>query len=245
MGKIKEAARELPVVAETDVLVVGGGPAGLSAAVASAREGVETLLVERYGFLGGNITQAMVESIAWYRHEETVEAGGIGAEFEPEAAEVGGAWEDSESIGRLIDADMFKYAADRMIQKAGVIPLLHCYVVDVIIENGDLRGVITESKSGRQAILAKVVIDASGDADVAARAGAPYHQAPKDKLMSVTVGFGVSGVDVPAFRAHVKQKPGRIGDWATKTAKKENELFSAYFIDVFKRAREAGDIPGD
>lgn len=243
MRTINEAAREVPVLTETEVLVVGGGPAGIAAAIAAAREGVETLLVERYGFLGGNITQAMVESIAWYRHEETVEAGGIGAEFEPEAAEVGGAWEDSESIGRLIDADMFKYAADRMIQRAGVTPLLHCYVVDVIMENGELRGVITESKSGRRAILAKVVIDASGDADVAARAGAPYHQAPKDKLMSVTVGFGVSGVDVPAFRAHVKQKPGRIGDWASKTAKKENELFSAYFTDVFKRAREAGDIP--
>src|SRR6056297_617062 len=245
MGKIKEAARELPVVAETDVLVVGGGPAGLSAAVASAREGVQTLLVERYGFLGGNITQGMVESIAWYRHEATVEAGGIGAEFEREAEQVGGAYTDSESIGRLIDADMFKYAADEMIRRAGVTPLLHCWVVDVIKEGEDLRGVITESKAGRQAIIAKVVIDASGDADVAARSGAPYHQAPKDKLMSATVGFGVSGVDVSAFRAHVQQHPGRIGDWASKTEKKENELFSAYFTDVFNRAREAGDIPKD
>ncbi len=245
MKSIHEAAREVPVLTETDVLVVGGGPAGLAAAVASGREGAQTLLVERYGFLGGNITQAMVESIAWYRHELTVEAGGIGAEFEREAGEVGGVWADSESIGQLIDADMFKYAADRMIQKAGVTPLLHCWVVDVILEGDELRGVITESKSGRRAILAKVVIDASGDADVAARAGAPYHQAPKDKLMSVTVGFGVSGVDVEAFRAHVEKKPGRIGDWATKTAKKENELFSAYFTDVFKSAREAGDIPKD
>ena len=68
MRTIKEAAREVPVLTENEVLVVGGGPAGISAALAAAREGVETLLVERYGFLGGNITQAMVESIAWYRH---------------------------------------------------------------------------------------------------------------------------------------------------------------------------------
>lgn len=245
MSTVYEAGRDVPVLTETDVLVVGGGPAGIAAAVASAREGVKTLLVERYGFLGGNITQAMVESIAWYRHEGTVEAGGIGAEFEREAEEVGGTRDDSESIGQLIDADLFKYAADRMIQKAGVTPLLHCWVVDAIFDGNEMRGVITESKSGRQAILAKIVIDASGDADVAALAGAPYHQAPKDKLMSVTVGFGLSGVDVEAFRAHVKQKPGRIGDWATKTAKKENELFSAYFTDVFRDAREAGDIPKD
>ncbi len=242
---IHEKTREIPVLAETDVLVVGGGPAGLAAALAAAREGVETMLVERFGFFGGNLSQAMVESLVWYRHEETVEAGGIGRELEEYAAEFGGTYPDTESTGRLIDADMFKCAADRLITEAGVTPLLHCYVVDALVENGEIKGVITESKSGRQAILAKVVIDASGDADVAARAGASFRMEPKDRLMSVTVGFGVSGVDIKAFREHVRSHPSTISDWADKTTGKEDQLFSAYFNRVFEQAREDGVIPPD
>ena len=90
MKQIEEPSRKLSVLAETDVLVVGSGPGGLSAALAAARQGVDTILVERYGCFGGNITQAGVESIAWYRHEQTVEAGGIGIEFENRAKEMGG-----------------------------------------------------------------------------------------------------------------------------------------------------------
>ncbi|MFP4267169.1 MAG: FAD-dependent oxidoreductase [Spirochaetaceae bacterium] len=245
MKEIKEKGRSIPVIAETDVVVVGGGPAGLAAALASAREGVETLLIERYGFFGGNISQAMVESLVWYRHEKTVEAGGIGRELEEFTAELGGTYPDSESTGLLLDADMFKCAADTLLQEAGVVPLLHCFVVDAVMEGGAVRGVVTESKSGRGAILAKQVIDASGDADVAALAGAPFHIAPKNELMSVTAGFGISGVDVDKFREHVKAHPGKIGDWAPATEEKEYGLFSAYFTDVFRKAREEGVIPAD
>ncbi|MFW6343757.1 MAG: FAD-dependent oxidoreductase, partial [Sediminispirochaetaceae bacterium] len=245
MKEIKEKGRSIPVIAEADVVVVGGGPAGLAAALASAREGVETLLIERYGFFGGNISQAMVESLVWYRHEKTVEAGGIGRELEEFTAELGGTYPDSESTGLLLDADMFKCAADTLLQEAGVVPLLHCFVVDAVMEGGAVRGVVTESKSGRGAILAKQVIDASGDADVAALAGAPFHIAPKNELMSVTAGFGISGVDVAKFREHVKAHPGKIGDWAPATEEKEYGLFSAYFTDVFRKAREEGVIPAD
>jgi flavin-dependent dehydrogenase len=83
---IEEPSRKTPVIAETDVLVIGGGPGGLSAAVAAAREGVDTMLVERYGCFGGVITQAMIGTVAWYRtRAETVDAGGIGTEFEQRA----------------------------------------------------------------------------------------------------------------------------------------------------------------
>jgi len=86
MQYIEEPARKLPIMAETDVLVIGGGPGGLSAALASARTGVDTMLVERYGCFGGVITQSMIGTLAWYRSNAcTVDAGGIGVEFEQRA----------------------------------------------------------------------------------------------------------------------------------------------------------------
>ena len=134
MKEIAEKARTIPVLAETDILVVGSGPSGLAAALAAAREGMDTMILERYGCFGGNITQAMVEPIAWYRHEKTVDAGGIGVEFERRAKEMGASRDDIESlghfpdsdevipdwVGQLLDADMFKYVADKLVQDAGI-----------------------------------------------------------------------------------------------------------------------------
>src|SRR5919107_582306 len=98
LGRIVEPAREIDVVHRTDVLVVGAGPGGLAAALAASRAGAEVTLLERFGCFGGNLTVVGVEGLAWYRHEETVEAGGIGREFEVRAREMGAAVRDRQSL---------------------------------------------------------------------------------------------------------------------------------------------------
>jgi len=244
MKHIEEPATSIPVMAETDVLVVGGGPGGLSAALAAAREGVETLLVERSGCFGGVITQAMVGTVAWYRtNEKVVDAGGIGVEFEQRAKEM----EASLPIFlyQVLDTEKFKYIADQMVQEAGIVPLLHCHTTNVIMEGNTIKGVITESKSGRQAILAKRVIDATGDADLACRAGAPYRKDPKHELEGVTVNFGCSGVDIQRFLDYTLNNPSSIADWGDQSGDKEEREFSTYLVEPFNRAKEAGEIPED
>ncbi|CAA7600631.1 FAD dependent oxidoreductase [Acididesulfobacillus acetoxydans] len=243
MKFIKEPAKEVPVFAEVDVLVVGGGPAGLAAAVSSAREGVSTMLIERYGCFGGVISQVGVEGFAWYRHKETVEAGGLAFEFEDVARDLGASTPRSESDSEALDAEMFKYVADSVVRGAGIRPLLHCYAAGVIVENDIIQGVITESKSGRLAILARRVIDCTGDGDIAALAGVPFTK--REKLAWVTPMFHCRGVDGKKFLQFIKQdlKPTFAdwsGEWSVETGGKENKMFSPYLSKPFNDAIRDG-----
>ncbi len=243
MKEIREAARKTPVLAETDVLVVGSGPGGLAAALAAAREGANTILLERYGCFGGNITQAGVESIAWYRHEGTIDTQGIGIEFEQRAKQMGATEPESQSQSEALNTELFKIVADTLVQEANILPIFHCTAVATVMEEDVIRGIITESKSGRQAILAKRVIDATGDADIAHLAGAPWRMAPKNELLGVTVTFAVTGVDRKRFLAHVRTHPSTYKDWGVETSGKEDNMFSPYLSVPFQLARNAGEIP--
>lgn len=249
MRSIPEAARETPVVHETEVLVVGSGPGGLAAALAAARAGAATTLLERNGCFGGNITQVGVEGFAWYRHEQTVDCEGIGIEFEERAKAMGAAMPEPQSISHALDAEMFKWVADTLVQEAGVTPMLHRTFVAPVLERGAVVGVVTESKAGREAILARRVIDATGDADVAVRAGAPVRKTPREEMMAASVMFSMSGVSKRRFLDAVKADPQTYrdwvgaGEWNIETTGKEDEMFSPFLRKPFKQAAAAGVIP--
>ncbi len=248
---IPEPARTVEVIHQSEVLVVGSGPGGLAAALAAARAGARTALIDRYGCFGGNITQVGVEGFAWYRHEHTVDCEGIGIELEQRARAMGAASPEPQSNSHALDAEMFKYVADVLVQEAGITPFLHRLCVAPILENGLVRGVITESKSGREALLAERIIDATGDADVAARAGAPVRKTPREQMMAASVMFSMAGVNKTRFLEQVKADPQTYRDWAgnsewdIQTSGKEDDLFSPFLRKPFKRAVAAGVIPAN
>ena len=269
-GSGSPSAGGLPVLAETDVLVVGGGPAGLAAAIGAAQAGADTLLVDRYGFFGGVITQAIMGSITWWRYAQTVDAGGVCAAIEAKAKELGGSInlldatddpglkallraqaekngliKDGQPTYEILRSEYFKIVADALVRDAGVTPLLHCFVVGALVEQGAITGVVTESKSGRQVIRARRVIDCTGDADVAAFCGAPFHVAPKAERMEISTNFSMCNVDLPRFAMYVAGQDRTMADWVDDACAGERDMFSTHVFQVFEDARAAGEIPAD
>jgi len=187
------------------VLIAGGGPAGLAAAIASARAGADTLLVERFGYLGGTATASLMACINGFRNQvepdSTQTVRGIAEEIILRLKELGGLGRSPYAQksyptepGQLeysyaVDPEKLKYVTLRMCVEGGVELLLHTWCCDAIVESGTIRGVIVENKSGRQALMAKVIVDASGDADVAARAGAPFWQTKADEAIRLNDGL--------------------------------------------------------
>ncbi|MBP1623140.1 MAG: putative rane protein [Acidobacteria bacterium] len=177
-GKVIQPRRELSVLHKTGVLVVGGGPAGTAAALSARRLGVDVTLVERYGYLGGLATGGLVLAIfPLYGKDNRQVILGIGEEMMSrlDKLKYGIIERKKAPVYPTIDAEAFKYVLADMVLESGMTAYLDCWGVDAILDSrGAVRGAVFESKSGRQAILADVVVDASGDGDIYAAAGAGF-----------------------------------------------------------------------
>ncbi len=205
MGKITEAPRELHIVKTADVVVVGGGPAGIASAAEASRQGASTILIERYGFLGGAGTAAGVTNFCGLymmkQGEPFRTVRGISKELTDALVRVGSAVDPQLSLGgrtAVVPYNTFDYkrAADKLLIQSGVEIRFHCFVVGAIVENNRITAVITESKSGRQAIKANIFVDASGDADLAAFSGAPYEKGDEQgRVQTPSMMFLMGGVE--------------------------------------------------
>jgi hypothetical protein len=201
-GRVIEPAREVPVARQTEVLVVGGGIAGVMAALAAGRTGARTLLVERFGSLGGTGTAAMMNLF----YVPYAASRGLIRDLFDRLIARGGAI-PGEFV--IYDPEIYKVTAMEMLAEAGVDVLLHTFLSDVIMDGRTLRGIVVENKSGRQGIVSRVTVDASGDGDAAARAGAPYIKGREadGKMRPMTLIFRMGGVDVARLVEYVRAHP--------------------------------------
>ena len=221
MDFITEPERKTPVVADVDLLVCGGGFAGVAAAVSAAKNGFEPLLLESYGFLGGLVTSALVITTPPLDNGINLEI----ARRLKEKAVYAPCLHSGEEVEWLkmhaMDPEIVKYELVHMLQEHGVDMLLHTYIVDVIMEGNAVRGVIMENKAGRQAVRAKMVVDATGDADIAAFARAPFKEIKKP----MTMMFNMVGVDIDKVLS-------KLGNWGN-------------LKKMVKDAMDKGEVPFD
>ncbi len=212
----------VPLTGEAEVIVVGGGPAGIGAAIASARNGARTVLVERYGFLGGMATAGLVgpfmtsygidgeEPIIEGIFKELVDRMvAMGTAIDPAGVKGFTAYGGYHTYGHEhvtpFDPEALKVVAQEMAIEAGVDLKFHRFFVDSLVTDKTIEGIITASKAGLEAFKGQIIIDTTGDGDVAARAGAPYEKGrPEDgRLQPVSLFFRVGNVDDDAVQAYM------------------------------------------
>lgn len=237
-NEILQPSASIPVLLEADVAVIGGGVAGIAAAVAAARNGARTVLVERDGCLGGTATTGLMVVFmgvdfsvlrgTCYELLQRLEARG-GAMIGPNTP---------------FDPEVFKIVAEEWLLENRVTLLYHAWFAEAITTGKIVRGVVVELKEGRRAILARTVIDATGDADVAASAGAPFYK--RRETQPVTSVFRVDHVDIPSLIGYIEANPKEFYDApGQKTWRIEHEppFFTiGGFFSLIKQARERGDL---
>lgn len=226
---VNEPSRDTPIWGEYDVVVLGGGPAGIAAAAASARLGRSTLLVESYGFLGGMGTAAGVTNFCGlhanvYGHIQQV-VHGVADDLLAGIRALNGLSEPHVILGKIAaqayDNAAFKVAADNLVLGSGAQLLFHAHLVGVLMHSpSEVRAALIETKSGRYALLAKTFIDCTGDGDLAAQAGAPFEKGTSARdMMYPSTMFRVNGVDAKVA-GDAYDRFGHLMDEAERSGRK-------------------------
>ena len=255
-GVYREPARDIPVYHRCDVLIVGGGPSGTAAAWAAARTGADVVVLERYNHLGGLSTGGLViwidrmtdwegkqvikgfaEDVIGRLPREVV-AGPPREDWGSRDPAKAGYWGQRTSAHHgivtwapTIDPERLKIVSQEMLLEAGVRLVFHSWAAVPIVEDGAVKGVVFESKSGRQALMAKVVVDATGDGDVFARAGAQFHTDIEegDVHHSMNTAFMLAGVDMNKWLAFRKGEPEKFAEF-TQLGRKELGFFQTPYV---------------
>ncbi len=251
MKKILEAAREIPVIAEVDVLVVGGGPAGIMAAQSAALEkGTKVMLIESRGFLGGNMVIGLpILGFLGRKGNEIIK--GLPLQFLHRLQEQGLATDHRAcplhvSLS-IIDPEGTKRLALQIVKENNIELLMYVFFSEAIMEGDTIKGVIIESKRGREAILAKRVIDCTGDGDVAFRAGAPMAYGNDDgRAQPPTLMFSMRGVDSNRLRNEVADNPDIYNlDFVPNEFYREDKqcIFVGFRKQMIQAKKDGLDLP--
>jgi hypothetical protein len=247
---ITEAPREIPVRQEVDVLVVGGGPAGIIAAKAAAEDGLRVMLIDSRSFVGGNMTIGLpVLGFLGQKGNQIIK--GLPQYFIDRLKVVDGASEHRpcplHMSLTLVEPEAVKAEALKMLVESGVEVLLYVFCAGVVKEGDDLKGVIIESKAGREVILAKVVIDCTGDADVAYRSGVPCEYGNEvGGVQPPTLMFCLGNVDTEKLRLSIAEEPRTyLTDFIPAEYFGQNNQFIVVGLrGLMQKAREEGlDLP--
>lgn len=240
MKTIRESAKTIPVRTKTDVVVCGGGPAGIGAALSSARNGARTILIEHHSFLGGMGTAGMVASFAYgYHDKKRFITGGIFKEIRQKLFDRNGLIMTERKGWEPFNPELYKILAFELLIEAGVEILCHTTLVDAVVEKKNIKAIIIESKAGREAIIANNFIDATGDGDLATRAGASYliGREKDEGTQPASLMYMLGNVNVGKIGKFLEQS-GKRGYWKTQNG--HYYLNSTGFQDQILKAKEEG-----
>jgi hypothetical protein len=226
---ITEPARQIPVASEVDILVAGAGPAGVCAALAAARAGKRVLLTEQMGALGGMAVTGGHPHIGTFRSSGTGSywiVGGIGKEICDRLVKAGSGFYNGSLFDYEVEA--MKRLLDQLMVDHNISVLHHTFACGAIVNGNAVEGIFIQNKGGRQAVLSRITIDCTGDADIAASAGAPFEKgrAEDGRMQPATTMFRIAGVDTARVRAFQREKGWQLYDvWKEAIANGDMDPF--------------------
>jgi hypothetical protein len=235
-----QSENNIPVIGEYDVIVAGGGPAGFAAAYGSAKTGADTLLLERNSFLGGTATAGLMANMLVTKKR----LNGVINDLVSRLENIDGAW-----AGRIVafSPELMKQIALEMLVEEKVHLLFYTTASELIMDGNAAKGVVLENKSGRQAVLARIVVDCTGDADLAYRAGAPTNTGREvdHKVRPLTLLFRLGNIDLEVVEKYYFNNPDQFLLDAYCNVLENRMIRLEGFYDIMESARERGEVDKD